>query len=187
MTNNSDNSHVLNDLFNVGAAPPPKEIQAITDPGITTALVRPSTGERVIRPEAPPAEEVIAGEERLEDLAIDSKLERVHESAIEAYKSQFKLSQEVESRFSARNAEVAAQYLKIALDSVSLRVDSKFKRNKIKLAQEKKEEGAKGRGTILVADRNEVLRVLSQALQQSSPAEKTVEGEVLPEMKSEAE
>lgn len=142
-----------------------------------TALLDPSTGQEVARTDLPSAEE-LEREERLEDLAIDTKLERVHVAAIDAFEKQARLADEVDPRFAARNAEVAAQYLKIALDSVNSRVDSKYKRQKVKIAKKDIEEAKKkgGGGTVLIADRNAILRALG-----GQPAEeKEVKGETFP-------
>jgi hypothetical protein len=59
----------------------------------------------------------------------------------------------------ARNAEVAAQYLNIALNAVNSRVDAKAKRQKARLAAN---GGAPTtvNNNVIVADRNELLKQL---------------------------
>jgi alkanesulfonate monooxygenase SsuD/methylene tetrahydromethanopterin reductase-like flavin-dependent oxidoreductase (luciferase family) len=75
------------------------------------------------------------------------------------------MSEEVDPRFAARNAEVAAQYLNIALNATNSRVDAKAKRQKIRL-QKQIAAGAAGssntitNSNVIIADRNAVLKAL---------------------------
>jgi metal-dependent amidase/aminoacylase/carboxypeptidase family protein len=70
------------------------------------------------------------------------------------------MSQEVDPKFSARNAEVAAQYLTIALNAVNSRVDSKFKRQKIRIAKQEAGTPNTVNNNVIVADRNQLLDML---------------------------
>lgn len=92
-----------------------------------------------------------------EDRQIAAQLSTVYAYAVEAYENQINLTQEIDPKFAARNAEVAAQFLKIALDSVSDR--AKIRHNKLKL---KVEGGTPESVTnqLIVADRNELLRIM---------------------------
>jgi len=127
------------------------------------SLLNPTTGDVIERKVEDVNEQDLAIEERIEDLHIDGQLDTIREAAMLAFEDQRKMSQESDPRFSARNAEVAAQYLNIALNAVDSRVDAKYKRNKIKLA--KGEKGAQpptGRSTtVIIADRNAVLRAVT--------------------------
>ena len=145
-----------------------------------TALRDPKTGEELVRTDMPSDEE-LQREERLDDLAIDKKLEQVHAAAMDAFSAQQEIIDGIDPRYAARNAEVAAQYLNIALNSINGRVDAKFKRNKIRIASKEAVAAAakgQGGGTILVADRNAILRALGGG--QEPQHEKEVKGEVLP-------
>jgi hypothetical protein len=119
-------------------------------------LVDPTTGDIVERSSSPTLPE-IEKEERLEDLHIDSQLENIHSSAIVAFEKSSRIAQETDPKFAARNAEVAAQYLTIALNAVNSRVDAKFKRQKVR--QTEREAGTPGtvNNTVIVADRNTIL------------------------------
>ena len=141
----------------------------------SSSVIDPTNGEIVARPTTALTDEALAKEERIEDLHIDGQLETIHNSAMGAFEQQARLAQEVDPRFSARNAEVAAQYLNIALNSVNSRVDAKFKRNKIKLAKDGAGSPTTVNQNIIVADRNAVLR----ALMTQEP--KQIEGEVVPQ------
>ena len=126
-------------------------------------LLDPTTGEFIPRVvEADPAS--LEKEERLEDLHIDGQLETIHTAAMDAYEKQVRMSEEVDPRFAARNAEVAAQYLTIALNATNSRVDAKFKRQKVRL-QKTAVAVAQGSTTVtnsnvIIADRNAVLKAL---------------------------
>ena len=125
-----------------------------------TTLVDPTTGETVNRSSSPDLNEVTK-EERLEDLHIDQQLESIHSHAIVAFEKSSRMADEVDPKFAARNAEVAAQYLNLALNAVSLRVEAKYKRQKVRLAANKESQnsGIPNNGVVLV-DRNALLRQL---------------------------
>jgi hypothetical protein len=121
-----------------------------------STLVDPTTGDIVERSSTPSLPE-LEKEERLEDLHIDAQLENIHTSAIVAFEKSSRIAQETDPKFAARNAEVAAQYLTIALNAVNSRVDAKFKRQKVRHAE--REAGTPGtvNQTVIVADRNSIL------------------------------
>lgn len=125
-----------------------------------STLVDPTTGQLVPRKVDEVTLSDLEKEERIEDLQIDAQLDHVHNVAIEAFEHQQRMSQEVDPKFSARNSEVAAQYLKIALDAVSQRVDAKYKRQKVRIA--KQDIGTPGtvNNNVIVADRNALLKEL---------------------------
>ena len=95
-----------------------------------------------------------------EDTAVSSQLATIYGYAIDAFEQQTQMVQEVDPRFAARNAEVAAQYLNIALNSVETR--AKIRHNKLKL---KVDGGTPNtvNNNLIVADRNEILKMLANA------------------------
>jgi hypothetical protein len=126
-----------------------------------STLVDPTSGELVLRKVDNVTINDLDKEERLEDLHIDAQMEGIHNAALEAFHAQHRMSQEVDPKFSARNSEVAAQYLKIALDAVANRVDAKYKRQKVRIA--KSDVGTPNtvnNNIIVTADRNAVLQAL---------------------------
>jgi hypothetical protein len=122
-----------------------------------SALVDPTTGEIVERKSEPDVTE-LEKEERIEDLHIDAQLETIHDQAVIAFEKSARMAEEVDPKFAARNAEVAAQYLTIALNSVNSRVDAKFKRQKVRLAKNGAGKPTTLNQNIIVADRNELLK-----------------------------
>lgn len=94
-----------------------------------------------------------------EDVAISRQLATVFGYAIDAFEQQTQMVQEVEPKFAARNAEVAAQYLNIALNSINTRAT--IRNNKLKLKAGSKAEVVEG-GAIM-ADRNELLKLMQEA------------------------
>ena len=147
--------HPLESVFNIQAGTTPMPSAAAS---VSNEMLDPATGEVVERKTEGVSPEELAKEERIEDLKIDGQIDTIHGQAITAFESQYRLSQEVDPKFAARNAEVAAQYLKIALDAVSTRIDSKHKRAKVRLAAN---EGPRSvQNNLIVADRNELLKNL---------------------------
>ena len=124
--------HPLESVFNIQPGTTPLSTASAS---VSNEMLDPSTGEIVVRKTEDVSDLEIAKEERIEDLKIDGQIDVIHGAAMTAFEAQHRLSQEVDPKFSARNAEVAAQYLKIALDAVGTRVDTKFKRNKIRAEQ----------------------------------------------------
>lgn len=125
-------------------------------------ILDPQTGEMIERSTESLDEIEIAKEERIEDIHIDAQLENIHNMAMSAFESQHRMSQEVDPKFSARNSEVAAQYLNIALGAVKDRVDAKYKRQKIKIAQKTTEPPKSGDVNVFVGNRNDLLKALRQ-------------------------
>lgn len=170
------NSTPLEDIFNLEPGSTPKAVAIdIAKDAASTELVDPSTGEIVERKVDGPTAVELAKEERIEDLKIDGQLTTVHTAAMQAFEAQHALSQQVDPKFSARNSEVAAQYLNIALDTIKTRGDLKYKRNKIRIATNPETAGS-GKATqnnLIIADRNDVLRSLF-----NQDFEKTIKGTV---------
>ena len=151
--------HPLESIFDIeaGSTPTPLTSAAAL---VSNEILDPSTGEVISRKTSGISSDDLAKEERIEDLKIDTQIDVIHGAALEAFEAQSRIAQEADPRFAARNAEVAAQYLKIALDAVNSRVDSKYKRAKIRHAAIGEQKTVNN--NILVADRNDLLRTLLQ-------------------------
>lgn len=122
-----------------------------------SALVDPTSGE--IIPRSIDADILaLDKEERIDDLHIDTQLEGVHNNAIIAFEKSARMAEEVDPKFAARNAEVAAQYLNIALNAVNSRIDAKYKRQKVRIAKEGAGTPTSINNNIFVADRNQLLK-----------------------------
>ena len=125
-----------------------------------STLIDSTNGDILARSNNPNPNE-IDREERLEDLHIDAQLETIHTGAMNAFEKTSRLSDDVDPKFAARNAEVAAQYLHIALQATNARVDAKYKRQKIKIANTMATTANTYNQTnnnVIVADRNQILQ-----------------------------
>ena len=126
---------------------------------VADTLVDPTTGEVIVR-EMEASTELISKEERIEDLQIDGKLNEVYDNAMTAFNSHAGVVDGADPKFAARNGEVAAQFLKIALDSTTAKVDAKYKRNKIRIAQASVGKPNQVQNNVIVADRNALLKTM---------------------------
>ncbi len=101
--------------------------------------------------EAPP-------EKDEEDIEIDGKIDEVYDAAINAFNTQTAYLEVIEPRYAARNAEVAANYLNIALNAAATR--AKVKGDRRKNAAFVPFSNNKTSGTV-VASREDLLKMLS--------------------------
>lgn len=92
-----------------------------------------------------------------EDLSIDKKIDEVYDAAISAYNFQTAYTEMIEPRYAARNAEVAANYLAIALNAASTR--AKIKGDRKRSAQFIPFSNARPNG-VVVATREDILKML---------------------------
>jgi hypothetical protein len=93
-----------------------------------------------------------------EDLEIDSKIDTVYTAAMSAFANQTAYMDVIEPRYAARNAEVAANYLNIALNAAATR--ARVKGDRRKTAQfvpfsNNRKDGA------VVASREDILRLIA--------------------------
>ena len=91
----------------------------------------------------------------VKDEELESQLQDLYDMALEAFENQQAESDTMESRFKARNAEVAAQYLKTALEAV--REKRELKQHKDRIVS-KKDSGATN--NLILTDRNEIIKLL---------------------------
>jgi len=126
------------------------------EPGSTISKVQPQTTEIVATMEDSADTSSLINEE---DRAVSSQLATIYGYAIDAFEQQTQMVQEVDPRFAARNAEVAAQYLNIALNSVNTR--AKIRHEKLKLKVDGSTPNTVNQN-LIVADRNEILKMLQE-------------------------
>lgn len=93
-----------------------------------------------------------------EDIAIDAKIDTVYTAAMDAFNEQTQYQEMIEPRYAARNAEVAANFLNIALSAASVR--AKVKGDRKKSAQFVPFSNAKANGAV-VASREDIMRMIS--------------------------
>ena len=96
-----------------------------------------------------------------EDVEIDNKLDNIHTAAMDAFNTQTAYMELIEPRYAARNAEVAANYLNIALSAVNSRAKVKTERVKTKaFIPYNNGSGSKLAGQTVTATREEIMRML---------------------------
>ncbi len=105
----------------------------------------------------------------VKDEELESQLQDLYDMAIEAFENQQSESDTMESRFKARNAEVAAQYLKTALEAVREKRELKQHNDKIT----KKDSGANNSVTL---NRNDIIKLLQGVKPEVKPVN-TIDGD----------
>lgn len=102
----------------------------------------------------PPAQE----EQDEDDKIIDERIDAIYDAALETFQQQTEYTQIIEPRYAARNAEVAASYLTIALNAVATRAKVKGdrKRNSAFVPYANKTQN-----NVVVASREEIMRMIS--------------------------
>jgi hypothetical protein len=137
-------------------------------------LVDPTTGE-VVAQTADADDATLDKEDRLEDLKTQAQLGTIHDAAMGAFHQQQALSQQVDPKFSARNSEVAAQYLGIALNAVTARVTANNNRQKLRIAKKTAGSPNTVNNNVIVANRNDILRQLFAKDMGPAPTEKVTD------------
>ncbi len=105
--------------------------------------------------------QVVAGEAEVDpdDAETDSKIDKVYTLAIDAFNTQTEYQEIIEPRYAARNAEVAANYLSIALNAATSKARVKIDRKKAQGFIPFTNQGS-GSSNI-VASREDILRMIS--------------------------
>lgn len=98
-------------------------------------------------------------EKDTEDAEIDKKIDAVYDAALEAYHNQTAMVEILEPRYAARNAEVAANYLNIALNAAATRAKVKGDRKRsAQFVPFATNQGA-NKGTVM-ASREDILKMI---------------------------
>lgn len=139
-------------IFNQSEGPR-EEIEVMND--ITGEVVQ-------LTPEM--SEELKERAEAVEDIQLQGQYELIYRAALKTFEAQTEIAQSVDPRFAARNAEVAAQYLNIALNATKDRTDAKFKRAKIKIAKDTAKKPENVQNTLnIFTNRNALLSAIKEA------------------------
>ncbi len=104
----------------------------------------------------PPAPDV----KDADDIIVEERLDEVYTVAMETFNNQSSMIEAIEPRYAARTAEVAAQYLKIALDAASTRARVKVDRKRTNQFVPFSGQG-KGTTNVIVASRDDILRAIT--------------------------
>ena len=91
------------------------------------------------------------------DKELEEQLQDLYDMALEAFEDQQSESDMIEPKFRARNAEVAVQYLKTALEAVQSKTNLKQHKDKITV---KRETGGTVNNNVVFTDRNAIIRAL---------------------------
>lgn len=94
-----------------------------------------------------------------DDIETEKKIDAVYDAAMETFQNQTAYTEMIEPRYAARNAEVAANYLSIALQAASTKAKVKSDRKKANSAFVP--YGNKTTNNLVVADRNTILQMLN--------------------------
>lgn len=136
--------HPLEDIFNI-------------EPGSTYDIARIDDDNEMI---AVPEQAVAPTyQDDAEDKDINEKIETIFEAAMDAYENQTALTEIVEPRYAARNAEVAAQYLNTALNATALKARTKNDKRRSSQFVPFNNTNISG-SNVVVASRNEILEML---------------------------
>ena len=95
-----------------------------------------------------------------DDLDIERKLNEVYDIALNTFQQQTAYTEIIEPRYAARNAEVAANYLNIALTAVNSKAKVKTDRKRANQAFIPFAQQNKTTNNLIVADRNSILKML---------------------------
>lgn len=110
--------------------------------------------------EVVPTEVVHAAQYDEKDMEIEKQLQEVYDTAMVQFQIQSGITELVEGKYAARNAEVAAQFLNTALNAVNTRATVKSNKDKLKSVAPK--NGAVTNNNLVVTDRNELLKILGK-------------------------
>lgn len=91
------------------------------------------------------------------DKELEEQLQSLYDLALEAFENQQEDAVTIEPKFKARNAEVAVQYLKTALEAVHEKSMLKQHRDKVTVTRE---TGGTVNNNVVLTDRNELLKLL---------------------------
>jgi hypothetical protein len=94
-----------------------------------------------------------------EDLEIDQKIDAVHDAAMQTFQNQMQYAEIIEPRYAARNAEVAATYLNIALNAAGMR--AKVKADRKRSNSFVPYSTGKTQNNVVVASREDIMRMIS--------------------------
>lgn len=95
-----------------------------------------------------------------DDVLIEQRLDEVYDVALKTFQDQSAYTEIIEPRYAARNAEVAANYLNIALAAANSRAKVKSDRKRANQAFVPYANGGKTTNNIVIADRNQILKMI---------------------------
>lgn len=119
-----------------------------------------STMVEYIEPAVPAEVVQVDGVYDEKDMEIEEQLQEIYETAMTQFEVQAGITETVEGKYAARNAEVAVQYLTAALNAVQTKAS--VKGNKDKLVVKTLTEPKVGGNGNVIMDRNELMKLLDK-------------------------
>ena len=95
-----------------------------------------------------------------DDELIEKRIDEVYDAAMDAFQTQTAYTEIIEPRYAARNAEVAANYLNIALAAANSRAKAKTDRKRANQTFVP-HGGGKTTNNIVIANREEILKMIT--------------------------
>lgn len=140
-------THPLDSVFNI-------ESESDLDIESEYSMVEQGAGELVQTEPAPDLKDA-------DDLLVEKKIDEVYDAALSAFQDLNSYTEIIEPRYAARNAEVAANYLNIALQAANSRAKVKTDRKRANQTFIPHSPGSKSTTNVLVASREEILKMIS--------------------------
>ena len=148
MNNNFPIKHPLESVFNMG-----DDAMEIDD---RYEMVEVPTNAGAVQ-EGPPVDH-----KDEDDVLVEQRIDEVYGAAMGAFETQQGYLEVIEPRYAARNAEVAANYLNIALAAANSRAKVKTDRKRANQSfVPYTNGGGKNTTNIVIADRNEILKMVT--------------------------
>lgn len=97
-----------------------------------------------------------------DDLLVEKRIDEVYDAAMDTFRSQTEFTEIVDPKFAARNAEVAAGFLNIALSAAAARAKVKVdrKRSNQSFVPYSNQPG-RSQTNVVVASREEILKMMT--------------------------
>ncbi len=105
--------------------------------------------------------EAIADVKDEDDIVAEARMDEIYTTAIEAYHNQAAYTEMIDPKYAARNAEVAANYLNIALNATVARSRQKTDRMRIRQFIPYNNQGGKNTTNVVVASREDILKMIT--------------------------
>jgi hypothetical protein len=96
-----------------------------------------------------------------DDKLVEKRIDEVYDAAMGAFQNQSAFIEVIDPKFAARNAEVAANYLNIALQAANSRAKVKTDRKRANQTFVPYNQSGKTTNNFVVADRNEILKMIA--------------------------
>jgi len=96
-----------------------------------------------------------------DDVLVEKRLDDVYDIALQTFQQQTAYTEIIEPRYAARNAEVAANYLNIALAAANSRAKVKSDRKRANQAFIPYAQGGKTTNNLVVANREDILKMIN--------------------------